>query len=112
MKFVTKEEFDKAIATIKLAVDNRQVRYSHYSANEDAMVCFYFSHLYTGGSEVSPNQVTFASPEKAAKDLLLEARKDLEIARKVLNRETSYVEQCEKKEKELSNMLAALKENK
>ena len=112
MKFVTKEEFDKAVAVVKNAVESGQVRYNPYNSDEDVMVSFNFKAPGAGASEITPGQVSFASPEKAAKDLLIAARKDLEGARKSLNRETSYVEHCEKKEKELSNLLAVLKENK
>jgi hypothetical protein len=108
MKFVTKEEFEKAITTVKLALKNGQVKYGHHDNQEE------MSLLLIGDADklviVDANHTTFISPFMSAQAHLLKIRAQLNQFRQENEEKVKELESLEKKEKELADIVAALKE--
>lgn len=108
MKFVTKEEFEKAVATLKSAVKNGQVRYGHYD-NTEEMVGVLFSSM-GNMTLVDAGHATFVPPATAAQAKLFIVRNRLNRYKQEHQTRTKELEDLEKTEKELTKDLATLKE--
>ncbi|HXN74972.1 MAG TPA: hypothetical protein VN855_00585 [Candidatus Acidoferrum sp.] len=108
MKFVTKEEFEKAVATLKQAVKNGQVRYGHYD-NTEEMAGVLFSSM-GNMSLVDASHATFVPPATAAQAKLFIVRNRLNRYRQEHSVRSKELEDLEKTEKELAKSLASLKE--
>jgi hypothetical protein len=107
MKFVTKEEFDKSVATIQLAVENGQVQSGHYENPEEVV------QLFFGGKSLDPvfsvDVVSFVAPIRAAENKLLRIRNKLNKFKEYYNTKTKELEFLEKEEQAISNILTKLK---
>src|SRR5271165_408637 len=110
MKFITKEEFDKAVETIELALKTGQVRFGHYNEAQDVMTNLLFCDSNPDNGVIAYSRVFFVSPEQAIKERLLEVRQILNAQRKESQEKHKTLEDLEKTEKVLAAELASLKE--
>jgi hypothetical protein len=107
MKFVTKEEFEKALAIVELAVKNGQVRYGHHD-NTTEVEAMFFDGEFDG--PVPPNRVSFLSPYTAAQSKLLVVRNSLNKLRQEHEAKNKSIEELERQEQELMRLVPVLKE--
>ena len=110
MKFVTKADFDKAIATVELALKNGQVKFGHYADSPDLMTQLLFSDGNIDNGVITSEKALFISPEVALKESLVNIRLNIARRKGSVETESNILEKLEKKEKELVAALAALKE--
>ena len=109
MKFVTKQEFERAIATIELAVNNGQVKYGHHD-NQLEIFKLRFSINDTSYDLVEMQSVSFVSPFVAAQNKLFALRALLTKAREETKLSAQAVEELEKQVSELGTLVPTLKE--
>ena len=109
MKFVTKEEFEKAIATIELAVKSGQVKYGHHD-NQLEVFKLRFNINDTSYDFVEMQSVSFVSPFVAAQNKLFSLRASLLKAREENKSSAQAVEELEKQVAQLGTLVPTLKE--
>lgn len=112
MKFITKEEFDKALATLETAVSSGQVRYGRYDEEGEEMTSLFFGDSAPGVHRaiVPSNAVHFVSPSIAAKAKLVSVRKALTKHQEESNKNQKSLESLESQERKLANLVPTLKE--
>jgi hypothetical protein len=107
MKFVTKKEFEDAIATLTLAVNNGQVEYGHYD-NKEEMSVLTFTNIYN--NTVPAEHASFVSPFVAAQKQLIQCRNALSERKELANKNAKDLEELETKERQLARLVPTLKE--
>jgi hypothetical protein len=107
MKFVTKEEFEKAIITLELALQNGQVRYGRYDDTVE-MNTLLFS--VDSMDSVPADHACFISPLVAAKNRLASIRNKLSKQKEMASQNSRLLEELGKKEQELALLVPILKE--
>jgi hypothetical protein len=109
MDFVTKKEYDAAIAVIEKALQCQQLQLINVTSQEKSIIKRLSfedegSHLY------SSNAITFISASQAAKDILHQVRKDLKYHKDHSAGQAKIIEALESKEQKLVTQLSTLKE--
>jgi hypothetical protein len=112
MKFVTKEEFEKALATLEAATASGQIRYGRYDEEGDEMTSILFGDARTDVHRivVPSNAVHFVSASVAAKAKLISVRKALSKQQEESNKNQKTIENLESEERKLANLVPTLKE--
>lgn len=107
MKFVTKKEFEDAIATLKLATKNGQVRYGHHE-NTEEMTMVVFSNMDM--SLAAAESVIFITPVAAAKAKLFSVRNKLSKNKQAHTEKGKELEALENEANQIATILTTLKE--
>lgn len=112
MKFVTKEEFEKALTTLEAAVASGQVRYGRWDEKGDEMTSVLFGDSVIGPHRtiVASNAVHFVTATVAAKDKLISVRKSLTKKREESDKNQKSLESLESEERKLASLVPTLKE--
>lgn len=111
MKFVTKEEFDKAVAVIDMALSSGQVSRALHEQEPYQLNRLIFEQEgdMGGGSQFTASQVSLMAPEKAIQIRLFQLRNDLKKHKFACSDASRVIGNLETLEKELVNALALLK---
>jgi hypothetical protein len=107
MRFIAKKEFELAVETIELAIKNGQVRYGHHDSTVGVEEVVFVAE---GGETLASNRLSFVSPFVAAQQQLIRVRKSLSDFRTQSELNQRAIEQFEKVEKKLAELVPTLKE--
>jgi hypothetical protein len=105
MKWVTKKEYESALATIERALKNKQLKSMHYDIIAEEV-------NYAAGQDVfDADSISFIAPPEAAKDRLFSLRKQLKEAREKQDEDRKSIEVLESEERKLAQALPTLKDD-
>lgn len=110
MSFVTKKEFEGAIAILERALKNNQIVYAYNEANAVKMKVLLFSDNEITFDIFKLSQTSFIAPDLAVKERLHIVRQELKKQQEETNKNQKTLESLEKEEQKLAKLLPTLKE--
>jgi len=107
MRFITKKEFEQAIEVLELSIKNKQIHYGHH---DSSVAIDEIAFIVNGGESVESNRLSFISPFVSAQQQLIGIRNMLKNAKTQSELTQKAVQELEKLEKQLVQLVPTLKE--
>jgi hypothetical protein len=107
MRFITKKEFDQALEVLELGIKNKQIQYGHHDSPVPIEEVVFIAN---GGESIESNRLSFVSPFISAQQQLMNTRNMLKHAKTQSELTSKAVEEFEKLEKQLAQLVPTLKE--